>query len=135
MNVTDIGHRMEGFENSQPIPRVEDMQEALRFYVEQPGCRSASWGNEDSTSVNRDQAGIYPGRGGQRARHAGVWIGVEELEKLTEKLLAPGVAIQMEPTNLPWALEMDVEDPDGSVIRCRVGATAGKTIAEKERWS
>lgn len=105
------------FENSQPILRVENMEESLRFYVELLGFQNASWGGEDFTSVNRDQAGIYLCRGGQGAGGAWIWIGVEDVTKLREEFVARGVAIRMEPRNFPWALEMHVEDPDGNVIR------------------
>jgi hypothetical protein len=37
-------------------------------------------------------------------------MGVENVEKLHEELLAP-------PTHHPWAMEMQVEDPDGNVLR------------------
>lgn len=105
------------FENSQPILRVENMAASLRFYVGLLGFQNASWGSEDFTSVNRDQAGIYLCRGGQGAGGAWIWIGVEDVAKLREEFAARGVAIRMEPRNFPWALEMHVEDPDGNVIR------------------
>jgi predicted enzyme related to lactoylglutathione lyase len=105
------------FENSQPILRVENMQASLRFYVDQLGFQNAPWGGDDFTSVNRDRAGIYLCRGGQGRGGAWIWIGVEDVEKLEQELRARGVAILMQPTNYPWALEMHVQDPDGNVIR------------------
>lgn len=105
------------FEGSQPILRVENMEASLRFYVERLGFQNATWGTQDFTSVNRDGAGIYLCRGGQGAGRAWIWIGVEDVEKLREEIVARGVTIRMPPTNYPWALEMHVEDPDGNVIR------------------
>ena len=105
------------FENSAPILRVEDMQASLRFYVDLLGFKNAGWGSADFTSVNRDQAGIYLCRGGQGAGRAWIWVGVEDVEKLYEEYKARGVTIRMPPTNYSWALEMQVEDPDGNVIR------------------
>jgi len=113
----DSSEKPVGFENSQPILRVEDMARSLRFYVEQLGFVNAPWGTEEFTSVNRDRAGIYLCRGGQGAGRAWIWIGVDDVEKLQEEIVARGVAIRMPPTNYPWALEMHVEDPDGNVIR------------------
>jgi hypothetical protein len=52
------------------------------------------------------------GRGG-----AWAWIGVEDAQKLYEEYLERGVPIKLAPTNYPWALEMQVEDPDGNVLR------------------
>lgn len=105
------------FENSQPILRVENMQDSLRFYVGQLGFQNADWGGDDFTSVNRDRAGIYLCRGGQGRGAAWIWIGVEDVEKLEQELRARGVAILMPPMNYPWALEMHVQDPDANVIR------------------
>jgi catechol 2,3-dioxygenase-like lactoylglutathione lyase family enzyme len=105
------------FEGGQPILRVENMQDSLEFYVGKLGFKNAPWGNDDFTSVNRDLTGIYLCRGGQGLGGAWLWIGVNDVEKLHHELRAHGVAIRMEPTNYPWALEMHVEDPDGNVIR------------------
>jgi catechol 2,3-dioxygenase-like lactoylglutathione lyase family enzyme len=105
------------FEGSQPILRVENMQASLRFYVDTLGFENVSWGTDDFTSVSRDQAAIYLCRGGQGRGGAWVWIGVEDAEKLHEEYKARGVAIRLPPTNYPWALEMQIEDPDGNVLR------------------
>ena len=105
------------FEGSAPILRVEDMAASLRFYVSLMGFNNASWGNNDFTHVSRDNAGIYLCRGGQGRGGAWVWIGVEDAEKLHEECKARGVKIRLPPTNYPWALEMQVEDPDGNVLR------------------
>lgn len=93
------------------------MRTSLCFYVDQLGFQNAPWGGDDFTSVNRDRAGIYLCRGGQGRGRAWIWIGVEDVEKLQQELLARGVAILMPPTNYPWALEMHIQDPDGNVIR------------------
>ena len=105
------------FEGSQPILRVENMQASLRFYVGLLGFENAGWGSDDFTSVTRDRAGIYLCQGGQGRGGAWVWVGVEDAEKLHEELKARGASIRMPPTNFPWALEMQIEDPDGNVLR------------------
>lgn len=105
------------FECSDPILRVEDMETALRFYVDALGFENASWGTGDFTSVSRDRAGIYLCRGGQGKGGAWAWIGVEDAQRLYEEYVARGVKIRLPPTNYPWALEMQVEDPDGNVLR------------------
>ncbi len=105
------------FEGSQPILRVENMEASVRFYVDLLGFKNANWGTDDFTSVNRDRAGIYLCRGGQGAGRAWVWVGVEDVEKLHEEYKARSVAIRLPPTNYPWALEMQIGDPDGNVLR------------------
>jgi hypothetical protein len=42
---------------------------------------------------------------------------VEDAEKLHAEYKARGVKIRMPPTNHSWALEFQVEDPDGNVLR------------------
>jgi predicted enzyme related to lactoylglutathione lyase len=105
------------FEGSQPILRVENMAASLQFYVDILGFTNAPWGNDDFTAISRDGAGIYLCRAGQGRGGAWVWIGVEDAEKLHEELKALGVSIRLPPTNYSWALEMQVEDPDGNVLR------------------
>jgi predicted enzyme related to lactoylglutathione lyase len=105
------------FEGSQPILRVEDMKRAVEFYVEKLGFKNAEWAMEEFTSVNRDKAGIYLCLGGQGLGKAWVWVGVQNVVRLREEIMARGVKLRMEPTNYPWAKEIHVEDPDGNVIR------------------
>jgi predicted enzyme related to lactoylglutathione lyase len=93
------------------------MEASLRFYVNTLGFTNASWGNADFTHVSRDGAGIYLSKGGQGQGRAWIWVGVEDVEKLHEEYKARGVTIRLPPTNYPWALEMQIEDPDGNVLR------------------
>ena len=104
-------------EGSSPILRVENMENALDFYIGKLGFQNAPWGWDGFTSVNRDRAGIYLCRGGQGHGGAWVWIGVEDATKLHDEFTAKGVSIRMPLTNFDWALEFQVEDPDGNVLR------------------
>src|SRR5947199_10650733 len=92
------------YENSQPILRVENMEAALRFYVDKLGFSNASWGTDDFTSVNRDRAGIYLSRGSQSPGGAWVWLGVDNVEVIHLDLQRRGVPIRMAPTTYPSAL-------------------------------
>src|SRR3954471_6109720 len=105
------------FENSQPILRVEDMERAVRFYVDQLGFENAQWATDVFTSVNRDRAGIYLSHQEQGRGGAWVWLGVDDVEALHAEYIARGVAILQPPTDYPWAFEMRIEDPDGNVLR------------------
>jgi len=105
------------FECITPILRVENMEASLRFYVNTLGFTNASWGNDDFTNISRDGTGLYLCRGGQGQGKAWIWVGVEDVEKLHEEYKARGVTIRLPPTNYPWALEMQIEDPDGNVLR------------------
>ena len=117
MTQTDTQEKRIHFEGSQPILRVEDMKRSLHFYVDLLDFKNADWGSENFTSVNRDTAGIYLCQGDQGRGGAWVWIGVNDARKLHDELKRRNVAIRMPPTNHAWALEFQVEDPDGNVIR------------------
>jgi len=81
------------------------------------GFQNASWGTEDFTNLRRDHAGIYLCQRGQGRSAAWAWIGVEDVEKLHEEYKSRGATFLLPPTNYPWALEMQIEDPDGNVLR------------------
>lgn len=104
------------FECIEPILCVRDIAASLTFY-EVLGFENASWGNQEFTHVSRDGVGIYLSRNGQGQPGAWVWIGVEDVQKLHEQYKARGIPILLPPTNYPWALEMQIQDPDGNVLR------------------
>jgi predicted enzyme related to lactoylglutathione lyase len=105
------------FECLTPILRVENMEASLHFYVNVLGFENASWGDQNFTSISREGHGMYLCRGDQGQPAAWVWIGVEDVRKLHEEYKALGVTIRLPPTKYPWALEMQIEDPDGNVLR------------------
>lgn len=104
-------------ERIEPVLRVEDMQAALRFYVDTLGFEKAEWSGDEFANVGLDGGSIYLSLGDQGRGGAWVWIGVDDVEPLYEDLKARGVPILMPPTNFDWALEMRVADPDGNVLR------------------
>lgn len=48
---------------------------------------------------------------------AWAWIGVDDAERLYQEYNTNGAKIRLPPTNYSWALEMQVEDLDGNVLR------------------
>jgi hypothetical protein len=105
------------FECINPILRVEDMSVSVRYDVEVLGFEQAPWGDENFTLVGRDDRGIYLCRGGQGHTGAWVWIGVGDVRALYQVYKERGAIIRQEPKNEPYALEMQIEDPDGNVLR------------------
>ncbi len=105
------------FESIDPILRVEDMDRSVAYYVDVLGFEKAPWGNDEFTHVGRDGRGIYLCRGGQGRLGAWVWVGVGDVRALYRAYRERGAIIRLEPKNFPWALEMQVEDPDGNVLR------------------
>jgi catechol 2,3-dioxygenase-like lactoylglutathione lyase family enzyme len=105
------------FENSHPILRVENMEASLLFYVGILGFENAPWGNGDFTCITRDAAAIYLCRGDQGRGGAWAWVGVEDVEKLHAEYSERGAKFRLAPTYHSWAVEMQLEDPDGNVLR------------------
>ncbi len=105
------------FECVNPILRVNDMAEAVRYYVDVLGFQAAEWGNQYFTSVRRDRAAIYLVYGEQGNVGTWAWIGVGDARAVHEELKAKGAMIQQGPRNYPWALEIHVKDPSGNVLR------------------
>jgi predicted enzyme related to lactoylglutathione lyase len=104
-------------EHIDPILRVEDMGRSLRFYVDVLGFDAAPWGTDEFTFVGHEERGMYLCRGAQGNGGAWVWVGVEDVRALHRIYQERGAKIRMEPKNFPWALEMQIEDPDGNVLR------------------
>jgi hypothetical protein len=80
----------------------------------------AEWGTEEGStmaSVGRDGRSIMLCEGAQGRPGTWVWIGVEDVRPWHHRLSGRGARILQEPVERPWALEMQVEDPDGHVLR------------------
>jgi uncharacterized glyoxalase superfamily protein PhnB len=105
------------FECVDPILRVEDMARSVAYYVEVLGFENAPWGTDDFTRVERDSRGLYLCRRAQGHAGTWVWIGVDDVRSLHRTYRERGAVIRREPRNEPWGLEMQVEDPDGHVLR------------------
>lgn len=102
-----------------PILRVKSLPASLRYYVDVLGFQ-VDWGGEEGSemaSVSRDGLAIMLCQGGQGQPGTWVWIGVEDIEPLYEEYGRKGARIRLEPTNYSWAYEMQLEDPDGHVLR------------------
>jgi catechol 2,3-dioxygenase-like lactoylglutathione lyase family enzyme len=105
-------------ENVAPVLYVKDMALTLSFYVDILGFKNADWGDEKFTCINRDNTELYLCKGGQGCPGTWVWIGFDgDIFSLHESLEAKGVKIKLPPTNFSWAYEMQVEDPNGHVLR------------------
>jgi catechol 2,3-dioxygenase-like lactoylglutathione lyase family enzyme len=105
-------------ENIQPILFVKNMQVSRDFYINILGFEEADWGDDNFTSISRDDCGIYLCRGEQGNPGTWIWVGFDgDIYSLYNELKEKGVTIRQAPVNHPWALEMHIEDPDGHVLR------------------
>ena len=119
-------------ENIAPVLYVADMARSLSFYVGILGFTNAEWGDEQFTSINRDQSGLYLCKGGQGSPGTWIWIGFDgDIFSLHESLRKKGVKIKLPPTNFSWACEMQVEDPDGHVLRFGTNPNDNEPFADR----
>lgn len=119
-------------ENVTPILSVSDMNKSLSFYIDILGFKKAGWGDDHFTSINKDNTGLYLCKGGQGRSGTWIWIGFDgDIVALHQKLKSNGVTIKLPPTNFSWAYEMQVEDPDGHVLRFGTDPNDKETFVDK----
>jgi uncharacterized glyoxalase superfamily protein PhnB/quinol monooxygenase YgiN len=102
-----------------PILRVRSLKDSLGYYVDVLGFQTEWGGEEGSTmaSVGRDGRSLMLCEGAQGQPGTWVWIGVEDIRPLYDRLSQRGARIRQQPEHRPWAYEMQVEDLDGHVLR------------------
>ncbi len=128
------------FHSAAPILRVADLGASLDYYVRVLGF-AVDWRDDTGmASVTRDRCTLMLCQGDQG--HAGAWVsvGVADAAALHEDLKARGALVRHPPTDYPWALELQVSDPDGNVLRLgsepRVGMTTGEWLdMHGVRWA
>lgn len=119
-------------ENVAPVLYVKDMALTLSFYVDILGFKNADWGDDNFTSINRDNTGLYLCRGGQGLPGTWIWIGFDgDIFSLHENLKERGVIIKLPPTNFSWAYEMQIEDPNGHVLRFGTDPRNSEAFADR----
>ena len=119
-------------ENVSPILYVTDMSISLKFYVDILGFTNAEWGDDNFTSIHRDNKGLYLCKSGQGLAGTWIWIGFDgNIWELHEKLKSRGVTIKLPPTNFSWAFEMQIQDPDGHILRFGTDPNDKEPFADK----
>jgi hypothetical protein len=76
------------------------------------------------------RCGLFLCQGDQGHAGAWVWIDGTDVDALYEEYKASGAKIRHPPTNYSWALEMQVEDLDGNVLRLGSDPRAGEPDGE-----
>jgi hypothetical protein len=102
-----------------PILNVASVAASVGYYTDVLGFHR-DWVDGDPptmASVSRDGHAIMLCE--RMQGHAGtwIWIGVDDILPLWDQYRSRGVRFRQTPTNHPWAYEMQVEDPDGHVLR------------------
>ncbi len=104
-------------EGVTPILRVENLAASVDHYVRVLGFE-LDWHEPGVLgSVSRGRCTLFLCEGDQGNRGAWVWIGVSNVDALCEEYRSRGATVRHPPTNYAWAREMQIEDPDGNVLR------------------
>jgi uncharacterized glyoxalase superfamily protein PhnB len=119
-----------------PVLPVRDLAVSLDYYVCALGFKVDFTFPEGEppffASVSRGRCGLFLSRGDQG--HPGAWVRIDgkDVDAVYEEYRCSGARIRNPPTNYAWALEMQVEDPDGNVLRIgsepRHGEPAGSWL-------
>ncbi len=109
-NVIDFG-------GGTPILRVEDLDKSLAYYTGPLGFRVDFRHLTMFASVSRGRCTVFLCAGDQGHRGTWLWVGVSDVTRLFEELRANGAIVRQPPTNHSWALEIQILDLDGNVLR------------------
>jgi hypothetical protein len=117
MTTTEKTRPTANFHPASPILRVSNLKASLDHYVRILGF-AIDWEYGDIiASVSRDRCNLMLCQGDQGNPGSWVWIGVADSTTLHAEYVRTGATIRMPPTNYAWALEMQIEDLDGNVLR------------------
>lgn len=117
------------FHPATPILRVASLESSVAYYANVLGF-AKDWGDRWFASVSRGRCTIFLAEGDQGNPGSWAWIGVGDAAALHEELLAKGAKVRQPPTNHPWALEIQVEDLDGNVLRFGSEPMEGQPFGE-----
>ncbi len=105
------------FGKAVPVFRVADVRASVKYYEEALGFSIAPWSDDSFASVARGDCNIFLTSDKQSQPRMWVWVGVENVRALHAEYEQSGAKIRNPPNNFEWALEMQIEDLDGNVIR------------------
>lgn len=117
MSATESRATPNRFEGVTPIFRVQDLPTSIDYYVNVLGFKIDFQEPGIIASVSRDRCGIFLIQGDQGNPGTWVWIGVGDVDALFDEYKRKGANIRHPPTNYHWACEMQIQDPDGNVLR------------------
>ena len=105
------------FEGVTPILTVRDLAASIDYYTRVLGFK-VDWHDPGIlASVSRGRCTIFLCEGDQGHPGTWLWIGVGDIEPLFLDYTVKGARVRHRPTNYQWAYEMQIEDPDGHVLR------------------
>ena len=127
------------FGSPMPVFRVNNVDASTSYYLETLGF-ALRWRTGDGFAcVARDQCSIFLTNDNQSPPRMWVWIGVEDVRALHDHYVTTRARIRNPPNNFEWAVEMQVEDLDGNVLRIGSDPESEKPLgvwrdADGVRW-
>jgi catechol 2,3-dioxygenase-like lactoylglutathione lyase family enzyme len=127
------------FGSPVPVFRVKDVDASIAYYLNTLGFELRWLAGDSFACVARDKCSIFLTSDNQSQPRMWVWLGVEDVRVLHGNYVASGAKIRNAPENFEWALEMQVEDLDGNVLRIGSDPEKGKPLgvfrdADGIRW-
>ncbi len=118
MSTTQVTHPLFNvFDPATPIFCVTSVKASIEYYVNALGFKVDWQGGPGFASVSRGRCHIFLCQDDQGHPGTWTWIGVTDTDALAAEYRERGAKIRNPPTNYPWAYEMQMEDPDGNVLR------------------
>ena len=105
------------FGSPMPVFRVQNVDASIAYYLNALGFELRWGGGDGFACVARDKCSIFLTNDSQSQPRMWIWIGVEDVRTLHSQYVASGAKIRNPPENFEWALEMQLEDLDGNVLR------------------
>jgi len=100
-----------------PVFRVEDVDASIAYYINALGFELRWRAGKSFACVAQGNCALFLTDDNQSQPRMWIWTGVEDVRALHAKYVASGAKIRNPPNNFEWALEMQVEDLDGNVLR------------------
>jgi catechol 2,3-dioxygenase-like lactoylglutathione lyase family enzyme len=107
----------DNFGSPVPVFRVKDVSASIAYYVDSLGFKLQWRANDGFACVARGECSIFLTDDNQSQPRMWIWIGVPDVRALHSQYVTSGAKIRNPPNNFLWALEMQVEDLDGNVLR------------------
>jgi len=100
-----------------PIFYVKDVDASLDYYLKALGFQLRWRAGDGFACVKRENCSIMLTNDNQSQPRMWVWLGVDNVHALYAHYLTSGAKIRNPPNNFEWAMEMQIEDLDGNVLR------------------
>jgi catechol 2,3-dioxygenase-like lactoylglutathione lyase family enzyme len=130
MSIPDSAKPAIAFGGVNPIFCVRDLAVSIPYYTKVLGFKIDFEAPGYFVSVSRGRCSLFLCQGDQGHPGGWVWIDGGNVEVVHEEFKASGAKIRNPPTNYAWALEMQVEDPDGNVLRIGSDPRAGEPYGD-----